>query len=105
MLVVSWFIGCAIGFFVRCYLFCKFTNRNFNIDLRMIFFSIINGLIYTIITQYVDSNYIYIRPYLLQIYMLLYLLIALRMAGVTPLYVLVRFLFSLLSISKPLLLT
>lgn len=67
MLTVSWFICGVLYFLFYCYTFselvCK--RKNFEINKRIIIYSILIGFLYYIIS---NSKYLYLRPYILHFY-------------------------------------
>lgn len=69
MLELSWFVCNGIYFILYCYLFSTLVcKEKFELKKEIIFFSILMSLVYIFITK---MNYIYIRPYFIQIYILL----------------------------------
>lgn len=66
MLIVSWFICCILYFLFYCYTFSELVcNEKFKVNYKIIFFSLLIGVIYSIISKF---DLIYLRPYIIHIY-------------------------------------
>lgn len=66
MLTVSWFICCILYFLFYCYTFSELVcNEKFKINYRIIFFSLLIGFIYSVVSKF---DLIYLRPYIIHIY-------------------------------------
>lgn len=66
MLIVSWFICGVLYFLFYCYTFSELVcNEKFKVNYKIIFFSLLIGVIYSIISKF---DLIYLRPYIIHIY-------------------------------------
>ena len=97
MLVVSWFVCGIISFMAYNYLFYIFTcDEKFKMNYKVLLGSVLMGVIYYVINEF---NLVYIRPYLLHIYIVICLMLLYNQKIIKTIIV-VLFIFIILSICE-----
>lgn len=68
MLVVSWLVGMFMCFLTYAYLFCKFLDLKFRLDNKTLICAFIISFLYVLFSKNVSSNFIWLRPFIVNVF-------------------------------------